>query len=194
MTEQVYSVNKAWANSFVRPHLIKLSLHFTLDKFYQALPSLMPRPHPLTRKGIWWPLSDFLVVASQQNAISHVTWVALQKKGWSLGTRLQIGQLVEHMVAWCGAISLGCSVSRLLTRHNQEIAEWSPAPFLVRGWGLGTRLGSPHSFWFFVRGWGEPGNKANWTYIKTSSSSLTWYKHHLGRLSPDILHCAVVCS
>ena len=27
------------------------------------------------------------------------------------------------------AISLGCSVSRLLTRHNQEITQWSPDPF-----------------------------------------------------------------
>jgi len=30
----------------------------------------------------------------------------------------------------------------LLTRHNQEIAQWSPDPFLIRsrGWGLDTRL------------------------------------------------------
>ena len=27
------------------------------------------------------------------------------------------------------AISLGCSVSRLLTRHNQRFAQWSPDPF-----------------------------------------------------------------
>ena len=33
------------------------------------------------------------------------------------------------MVAWCSAISLGCSVSRLLTQHNQGIAQWSPDPF-----------------------------------------------------------------
>ena len=30
---------------------------------------------------------------------------------------------VEHMVACCSAISLGCSVLRLLTWHNQEIAQ-----------------------------------------------------------------------
>ena len=29
--------------------------------------SLVPRPHPLTRKGAWWPLSDFLVVPNQQS-------------------------------------------------------------------------------------------------------------------------------
>ena len=102
--------------------------------------SLVPRPHPLTRKGAWWPLSNFLVVPSQQNATSHVTWVVQQRRGWGLGMRLQIDRSVEHMVAWRSAISLGCSVSRLLTRHNQEIAQWSPDPFLVRGWGLGTRL------------------------------------------------------
>ena len=45
-------------------------------------PSLVPRPHPLTRKRVWWPLSDFLVVPSQQNAISHVTWVVQQRQGW----------------------------------------------------------------------------------------------------------------
>ena len=33
------------------------------------------------------------------------------------------------MVAWRSTISLGCSVSRLLTRHNQGIAQWSPDPF-----------------------------------------------------------------
>ena len=83
-------------------------------------------------KRVWWPLSDFLVVPSQQNAISHVTQ---QRWGQGLGTRLQIGWSVEHMVAW-RAISLGCSVSRLLTQHNREITQW----FLVRGWGLGTTL------------------------------------------------------
>ena len=55
------------------------------------LDSLVPRPHPLTRKRIWWLLSDFLVVMSQQNTISHVTWVAIQRWGWGLGTRLWIG-------------------------------------------------------------------------------------------------------
>ena len=78
------------------------------------------------RKGVWWPLSDSLVVSSQQNSISHVTWVPQQRQGWGLGTRLQIGWLVEHMVAWYSAISLGGSVSRLLTRYN-EIAQWSLA-------------------------------------------------------------------
>ena len=63
-------------------------------------PSLIPRPHPLTREGVWWTLSDFLVVPSQQSTISHVTWVAQQKQGWGLGTRLQINRSVEHMVAW----------------------------------------------------------------------------------------------
>ena len=92
-------------------------------------PSLVPRPHPLMRKGVWWPLSDCLVVLSQQNAISHVTCVVHERWGRGLGMRLQIGQLVEHMVAWRSSISLGCSVSRLLTRHNQEIAQWSPDPF-----------------------------------------------------------------
>ena len=29
--------------------------------------SLVPRPHPLTRKRVWWPLSAFLVVQSQQS-------------------------------------------------------------------------------------------------------------------------------
>ena len=36
------------------------------------------------------------------------------------------------------AISLGCS--RLLTQHNQEIAQWSPDPFPRERVGLGTRL------------------------------------------------------
>jgi len=29
--------------------------------------SLVPRPHPLTRKRVWWLLSNFLVVLSQQS-------------------------------------------------------------------------------------------------------------------------------
>ena len=104
----------------------------TLNKAHTQctlLASLVPRSHPLTRKGVWWPLNDFLVVPSQQNAISHVTWVAQQRQRWSLGMRLQIGRSVEHMVAWRNTTSLGCSVSRLLTRHIQEIAQWSPDPF-----------------------------------------------------------------
>ena len=37
-------------------------------------PSLVPRPHPLTRKGVWWPLSDFLVVPSQQSWYWTTQW------------------------------------------------------------------------------------------------------------------------
>ena len=58
--------------------------------------SLVPRAHLLMRKRVWWPLSDFLLVPSQQSAISHVTWVAQQKRGWGLGTRLWIRRLVDR--------------------------------------------------------------------------------------------------
>ena len=54
-------------------------------------------------------MSDFLVVPSQQNAISHVTWVVQQKRGWGLGMRLWIGQLVNRArgcMTWCYFIGL----------------------------------------------------------------------------------------
>ena len=41
------------------------------------------------------------------------------------------------MVTQHGTISLGCSASRLLTRHNQEIAQWSPDPILCEKVGSG---------------------------------------------------------
>ena len=41
------------------------------------------------------------------------------------------------MVTQRGTISLGCSASRLLTQHNQEIAQWSPDPFLCEKVGSG---------------------------------------------------------
>ena len=37
-TERVYSVNKAWASSFIRPHSSLYLRRFSRDKFYQALP------------------------------------------------------------------------------------------------------------------------------------------------------------
>ena len=42
-------------------------------------------------------------------------------------TNMSVGRANGCMM-W-RTISLGCSVSRLLTRHNQEIAQWSPDPF-----------------------------------------------------------------
>ena len=36
--------------------------------------SLMPRPHPLMRKGVWWTLSNFLVVPSQQSWYWTTQW------------------------------------------------------------------------------------------------------------------------
>ena len=44
-------------------------------------------------------------------------------------------------LVWLCAISLACSESILLTRHNQESAQWSPDPFSRERVGvLGTRL------------------------------------------------------
>ena len=40
-------------------------------------------------------------------------------------------------------VSLGCSVSRLLTRHNQEIAQWSPDPFPCERVGSGHETNFP---------------------------------------------------
>ena len=63
---------------------------------------------------------------------------------------------VEHMVARRSAISLGCSVSRLLTQHKPRNRSMVTRP-LVKGWGLGTRLGvgllkraSPSKKFFFT--------------------------------------------
>ena len=36
--------------------------------------SLVLRPHPLTRKGVWWPLSDLLVVPNQQSWYWTTQW------------------------------------------------------------------------------------------------------------------------
>ena len=146
---QIYTLLPCWSSTDayccqVKSEKRSILLTFDLNSTFfnhQMITGLMPRPHPLTRKGVWWPLSDFLVVPSQQNAISDVTCAVQQRRGWDLGTRLQIGWLVEHMVAWRSLISLGCSVSRLLTWHNQKIIlNGHQTPFLVRGWGLGTIL------------------------------------------------------
>ena len=38
--------------------------------------SLVPRPHPFTRKGVWWQLSIFLVVLSQQSCFCASNQIA----------------------------------------------------------------------------------------------------------------------
>ena len=65
--------------------------------------SLSHRPHPLTWKRMWWLLSPSLVVPNQQS--------------WFLNKRM-ITSL------WHYGISLACSKSRLLPRHNQESIHW----------------------------------------------------------------------
>ena len=85
--------------------------------------SLIPRPHPL-RHGDYWV--GFLWLA--ESAILIVVTTSLWCSAISLAS---------VTLAWC-ASWLACSELRLVTWHNQENSH--QVPFLVRGWGLGTRL------------------------------------------------------
>ena len=80
------------------------------------------------------------------NGFCNFRWAETLLQSWDIyyrsahlrSVRQQIGRLVEHMVAW---IYWDCSVSRLLTWHNQEITQWSrdPFPYERVGSGLKTR-------------------------------------------------------
>ena len=100
---------------------------------YMVVCSLVPRPHPLTRKRVWWLLSTALAVPSQQS--------------WFLNNWTIIASL--HC-----AISLACSESILLTLHNQESAQCSQDPFPRERVGSGHEtslyLTSGQNFFFPV--------------------------------------------
>ena len=93
----------------------------------------MPRPRLLTRKWVWWLLSNLLVVLTQQ----YWFWMN-----------------VDYMLAWCKAYFIGLCASLddvVLFHwivHNQDcwlstskkLLNSHQTLFLVRGWGLDTRL------------------------------------------------------
>lgn len=68
------SLPVAWEQADETKNLHAHGLQWTLHKKVSGTlamepwlePSLMPRPHLLTRQKVWWLLSAFLVVASQQ--------------------------------------------------------------------------------------------------------------------------------
>ena len=77
----------------------------------QACISLVPRPHPLTTKGL---LSVSLVVSSQR------PWFFQQVNDYDIVLVLWIASTL----GW-DAILLTCSELGLLTWHNQESTQWS---------------------------------------------------------------------
>ena len=83
---------------------------------YMVVCSLVPRPHPLTRKRVWWLLSTSLAVPSQQS------WFL---NNWTIISVL-FHWLVQNRYCW------HFTTKKVLNAHKTL--------FLVRGWGLGTRL------------------------------------------------------
>ena len=96
----------------------------------------MPRPHPLTRKGVWWALNDFLVVPSssldteQPNeiALCHAAMCSTSRPFCSLVPR-------PHPPRGLASVALYSS-----HRNNSILLNGHQTPFLVRGWGLATKL------------------------------------------------------
>ena len=77
-----------------------------------------PDPHPLTSKRVWWLLSALLVVPSQQFWLNR-WWLYFHDVAlfhW----------IVQYQDCWLSTIK------KVLSGHQTL--------FLVRGWGLGTRL------------------------------------------------------
>ena len=94
--------------------------------------SLVPRPRPLTWRRVWWLLSDFLVVPTQQ----YWFWTT-----------------VDYMLAWCRPISLvyahtwmmwhyfiGLSKIKTVDSAQPRNRSIVTDPFPCESCGLGTRL------------------------------------------------------
>ena len=115
--------------------------------------SLVPRPHPLTRKRVYtgdcWALPWFCQVSNLDF--------------WMITSMVQ--SHVFHWLAsthvWRCTISLACSELRLLTRHNQENAQWSPDPFPCERVGSGHKTREP-----------EPGNINELEFVGDSKRNL----------------------
>ena len=79
---------------------------------------LVPRPHPLTRKRVWWLLSAPVVVASQQS-------------------RFYLISLWHSVVSFIGLLRI--NTANLEQPRKRSILT---RPFSSWGWGLGTRVGN----------------------------------------------------
>ena len=83
--------------------------------------SLVLGPHPLTRKGVWWSLSDFLVVPSQQS--------------WYWTTQCYVMQPCAQLTDLLVNISIDLAIKMydptLRCYHNSRITQWGTAVELM---------------------------------------------------------------
>ena len=116
------------------------------DVFY-ITHSLVPRPHPFTKKRVWWQLSWLCRVSSfdteQPNeiALCHATMCSTDQPVHSLVPRLYPHLCCTTQVTWLKAFCWLNTTKKSLNGHQ--------ILFLVRGWGLGTRL--HHSLWTWIK-------------------------------------------
>ena len=98
------------------------------------------------------------------------------------------------MVAWRSAISLGCSVSRLLTQHNQEIAQWSPDPFSCERVGSGQETKEKHYWAGYLTtvGWSDVQTKMHFWMSGVSACTKT-RKHFCTCAYPQFVASARGC-
>ena len=112
--------------------LIATHVAVTECSWDHVAPDLVPRPHRLKRKMVWWLLSNLLVVPTQQywfqiTCLHDVRPISLvYAHAWKLDDVAQFQWIVQNQDCWL-------STTKKLLNSHQTL-------FLVRGWGLGTRL------------------------------------------------------
>ena len=108
---QIWPLQTWWLRPWVQRWTVGAWTALQQERLCQACISLVPRPHPLTTKGL---LSVSLVVSSQR------PWFFQQVNDYDIVLVLWIASTL----GW-DAILLTCSELGLLTWHNQESTQWS---------------------------------------------------------------------
>ena len=119
--------------------------------------SLITRPHPLTRKKVWWLLSTFLVVPSQQSWFLNKWMLYL----YDVALFDWLVQKTKKVLQWGGNWQRGkISVRVWLCKTTGDhwipiwsmLTKWESTKFPLFVWESGSvRLG--HQTLFLMRGW-----------------------------------------
>ena len=113
---------------YILCHIIfMVSVSKKVSHHYWILYSFMSKPH--LSRGIWWLLSDFLVVPSQHSWFGQANGIVPRHASVHLNhwNRSVMKQFVQNRDCWLSTIKKSPIIIVI-------------DPYLMRGWGLGSRL------------------------------------------------------
>ena len=109
--------------------VVQMLIRNTLAKgSFSIIPwsSFVPRPHPFTRKRVWWPLSTFLVVPSQQSWFWTSQWNSAMSyiHGFMLVKYHNVIRIQKIKGCWLGTTKEAFNVHQILNFPYERMGDY----------------------------------------------------------------------